>query len=166
MIKKTVEKALNDQVKAEFDSAYVYLAMSAHCESMNLGGFATWLRLQYEEEMAHAMRLLDFVHNRGGKVTLQAIAKPSATFGKPLNIFKEVLKNEQKVTGLINKLYALAIKENDYPTQVELQWFISEQVEEEKSAGDILEQLKMVGDHGASLHRMDRILAKRGLEQQ
>ena len=166
MIKKTVEKALNNQIKAEFDSAYAYLAMSAHCESNNLGGFATWLRLQYEEEMAHALRLYDFVNIRGGTVTLQAIAKPPATFGKPLNLFKEVLKNEQKVTGLINKLYALAIKENDYPTQVELQWFISEQVEEEKTAGDILEQLKMVGDHGASLHRMDRILAKRGLEQQ
>jgi len=165
MIKKSVEKALNDQVKAEFDSAYVYLAMSAYCESMNLGGFATWLRLQYEEEMAHALRLYDFVVTRGGKVTLQAITKPPADYGKPLNLFKEVLKNEQTVTGLINKLYALAVKENDYPTQVELQWFISEQVEEEKTAGDIVEQLKMVGDQGASLHRMDRILAKRGLEQ-
>ena len=166
MVKKTVEKALNDQIKAEFDSAYVYLAMSGYCESMNLGGFASWLRLQYEEEMSHALRLYDFVNTRGGTVTLQAIGKPSATFGKPLSLFKEVLKNEQKVTGLINKLYALAVKENDYPTQIELQWFISEQVEEENAAGDILEQLKMVGDHGASLHRMDRILAKRGMEQQ
>ncbi len=166
MLKKSVEKALNDQVKAEFDSAYAYLAMSAYCEAMNLGGFATWMRLQYEEEMAHAMRLFDFVNTRGGTVTLQAIAKPAANFGKPLNLFKEALKNEQKVTGLINKLYALAVKENDYPTQVELQWFISEQVEEEKSAGDILEQLKLVGDDGASLHRMDRILAKRGQEQE
>lgn len=165
MLKKSVEKALNDQIKAELDSAYVYLAMSGHCESTNLGGFATWLRLQYEEEMAHAMRFFDYVHTRGGKVTLQAVTKPPANFGKPLNIFKEVLKGEQKITGLINKLYALAVKENDYPTQVELQWFISEQVEEEKSAADILEQLKMVGDHGASLHRMDRILAKRGMEQ-
>ena len=166
MLKKSVEKAINDQIKAELDSAYVYLSMSAHCEAANLGGFATWLRMQYEEEMAHAMRLFDFVHDRGGKVTLQAVAKPPTNYGKPLNLFKEVLKNEQQVTGLINKLYALAVKENDYPTQVELQWFISEQVEEEKTAGDILEQLKLVGDHGASLHRMDRILAKRDQEQQ
>lgn len=165
MLKKSVEKAINDQIKAEFDSAYVYLAMSAYCESMNLGGFAHWLRLQYEEEMAHALRLFDFLNARGGKVTLQAMAKPPATFGKPLALFKEVLKHEQKITGLINKLYALAVKETDYPTQVELQWFISEQVEEEKTAGDILEQLKMVGEHGASLHRMDRILAKRGMQQ-
>ena len=108
MIKKSVEKALNDQVKAEFDSAYVYLAMSAYCESMNLGGFATWLRLQYEEEMSHAMRLLDFVHNRGGKVTLQAIAKPSATFGNLEGAYLEKADLEganlekASLTGAIN----------------------------------------------------------------
>ncbi|MFQ5675874.1 MAG: ferritin [bacterium] len=165
MLKKSIEKALNNQIKAELDSAYVYLSMSAHCESANLGGFAHWLRQQYEEEMSHAMRLFDFVHHRGGKVTLQAVAKPAAEFGKPLALFKEVLKHEQKVTVLINKLYELSVKEKDYPTQIEMQWFITEQVEEENTANDIIEQLKLVGDHGASLHRMDRILAKRGMEQ-
>lgn len=165
MLKKSIEKALNYQIKAELDSAYVYLSMSAHCESMNLGGFAHWLRHQYEEEISHALRLFDFVHHRGGKVALQAVAKPAAEFGKPLVLFKQVLKHEQKVTALINKLYELSVKEKDYPTQIEMQWFITEQVEEENTASDIVEQLKLVGEHGASLHRMDRILAKRGMEQ-
>ncbi len=161
---KTVETALNEQIKHEMDSAYLYLSMAAYCESKNLSGFAHWLRKQFEEEMAHALRLYDFVIDRGGRVILNAIDKPAAEFGAPAEIFKKVLEHEQKVTGLINKLYDLAVKENDYPTQVELHWFIKEQVEEEKSASSILEQLKMVGEHGPALHRMDRILARRGVQ--
>ncbi|HEX9654171.1 MAG TPA: ferritin [bacterium] len=159
---KTVETAINEQIKHEMDSAYLYLSMAAYCESKNLSGFAHWMRKQFEEEMGHALRLYDFVIDRGGRVLLNAIEKPTADFGAPAEIFKKVLEHEQKVTGLINKLYELAVKESDYPTQVELHWFIKEQVEEEKSASSILEQVKMVGEHGPALHRMDRILARRG----
>lgn len=163
---KTVETGINEQIKHEMDSAYLYLSMAAYCESKNLSGIAHWMRKQYEEEMGHAMRLYDFLIDRGGRVTLQAIDKPAAEFGTTVDLFKKVLEHEQKVTGLINKLYELAVKESDYPTQVELHWFIKEQVEEEKTAGSILEQLKMVGEHGPALHRMDRILARRGQGEQ
>lgn len=163
MINETVESALNEQIKHEFDSAYLYLSMSAYCGSLNLGGFALWLRLQYQEEMSHAMRLFDYVHDRGGRVILRAIESPKSEFGSPLEVFQQVLEHEQKVTGLVHDLYGLAVKENDYATQVELQWFITEQVEEEKTAGDLVEQLKLVGDSGTALHRIDRQLSKRGM---
>jgi ferritin len=162
---KTVENAINEQIKHEIDSAYLYLSMAAYCESKNLSGFAHWMRKQFEEEMEHAMKLYDFVIDRGGRVILNAIDKPISDFGAPEDIFQKVLDHEQKVTGLINKLYEVAIKENDYPTQVELHWFIKEQVEEEKNANSVLEQLKMVGEHGPALHRLDRILARRGAQE-
>ncbi|NIR50277.1 ferritin [candidate division KSB1 bacterium] len=162
---ETVEAAINEQIKHELDSGYLYLSMAAYCESQNLGGFAHWMRLQFEEEVAHAMRLYNHIIDRGGRVILEAIDKPKAEFGAPLEIFEQVLAHEQKVTGLIHKLYELAVKENDYPVQVELQWFIEEQVEEEKKAGDIVDQLKLVGDSGTAIHRIDRMLAKRGSEK-
>ncbi|MFQ5770503.1 MAG: ferritin [bacterium] len=165
MINKTVENAINAQIKHELDSAYLYLAMSAHCESINLNGFAHWLRSQYEEELSHAMRLFDFLNERGGRVILQSIDQPPADFRSPLEMFKQVLEHEKKVTGLIHQLYELAVKENDYPTQVELQWFITEQVEEEASVGNIVEQLKLAGEHGTALLMMDKHLAKRGAGQ-
>lgn len=163
MINKKVEKAINQQIKHEFDSAYLYLSMSAHFESNNLTGFAHWMRLQYEEETSHAVRLFDYLNSRGGKVLLQALAAPPTKFGTPTKVMEQVLKHEQKVTGLINKLYALAIAENDYPTQVELQWFITEQVEEENSASDVVEKLKMVGEKGTALLMVDKYLGKRGM---
>ena len=161
MLSNAVEKAINDQIKNELYSAYLYLSMSAYLESANLSGMARWMRLQSDEEMAHAMKFFDYVYDRGGRVVLQAIDQPPAEFGSPLDVFEQALAHEQKVTGLINQIYDLAVKENDYPSQIELQWFITEQVEEEKSAGDTVELLKVIGDHGPSVIMVDRQLGAR-----
>jgi ferritin len=161
MLSNAVEKAINDQIKNELYSAYLYLSMSAYLESANLPGMARWMRLQSDEEMAHAMKFFDYVYDRGGRVVLQAIDQPPAEFGSPLDVFEKALAHEQKVTGLINQIYDLAVKENDYPSQIELQWFITEQVEEEKSAGDIVELLKVIGDHGPSVIMVDNQLGAR-----
>jgi ferritin len=161
MLSNAVEKAINDQIKNELYSAYLYLSMSAYLESANLPGMARWMRLQSDEEMAHAMKFFDYVYDRGGRVVLQAIDQPPAEFGSPLDVFEKALAHERKVTGLINQIYDLAVKENDYPSQIELQWFITEQVEEEKSAGDIVELLKVIGDHGPSVIMVDNQLGAR-----
>ena len=161
MLSKTLEAAINDQIKHELYSAYLYLSMSAYLEANNMPGSARWMRLQSQEETSHAMKFFDYMYDRGNRVVLQAIDQPPAEFGSVLDIFEKALEHEKKVTGLINSIYELAVKENDYPTQVELQWFITEQVEEEKSAGDIVDQLKMVGDHGPSLIMLDRALGAR-----
>lgn len=161
MLNKTMQDAINEQVKKEFASAYLYLAMAAHCEAVNLPGFAHWLRAQNQEENGHAMKLFDYVLDRGGRVTLQAIDQPPSKFKSPLDVFEQALEHERKVTDAIHKLYAMAVKENDYGTQTMLQWFISEQVEEEKQATQIVEQLKLAGDEGSALLLLDRQLAAR-----
>jgi ferritin len=161
MLSKPMQKALNEQIMHEINSAYLYLAMSMHSSSVGLQGFATWLRVQWQEELAHAMKLAEIVHDRGGRVALQAVEKPLAEFKSPQDIFHQVLAHEQKVTALINRLYETALKEDDYATQVEVQWFIKEQIEEEKNATTILDQLKMAGESGASLMILDRALAAR-----
>jgi ferritin len=162
MISKALQDALNEQIKNELYSAYLYLSMSAYFERTNLPGSARWMRLQSQEEVSHAMKFFDHLNDRGGSVVLQAIDQPPSEFKSPLEMFQQALAHEQKVTGMINKLYALAVKENDYPAQVELQWFVTEQVEEEKNATEIVEQLKMVGEHGPSLLMIDRQLGARG----
>jgi len=164
MLKKAVEEALNKQINAELYSAYLYLAMSAYCESVNLPGFAHWMRLQYQEEIAHAMRLFDYVNDRGGRVILEAIDQPPAEFQSPLEMMKQTLEHERKVTASINRLYELALKENDYATQNHLQWFITEQVEEEKSSADIVEQLKRIGEQSTALLMLDQQLGARAPE--
>ena len=161
MLSKTVLEALNEQIRHEINSAYLYLAMSMHAASAGLQGFSSWLRIQWHEELGHAMKLADIVHDRGGRVALQAVDKPPADFKSPLDIFQQVLAHEQKVTALINKLYETALRENDYATQVEVQWFIKEQIEEEKNAATIVEQLRMAGESGPSLMMLDRALAAR-----
>jgi len=161
MINKHVEEAINEQIKNEFFSAYLYLSMSAYCEFINLPGFAQWMRMQYEEEMAHALRLFDFLIDRDGTVDLRVIDKPAAEFKSPLRVFEDVLAHEQKVTKMIHDLYALSVKENDYPTQVEMQWFITEQVEEEKNAGDVVQRLKLAGDDNTALLMLDREMSNR-----
>jgi len=158
---KVVRDAMNEQIKHELYSAYLYLSMAAYSESINLPGFANWMRLQAQEELDHAMKFYDFIHERGGHVVLQAIDQPPAEFASPTDLFEKTLEHEQKVTGLIHNLYALAVKENDYAGQIFLQWFVTEQVEEEKSAGEILEMLKMIGDKGQALLMLDRQLAQR-----
>lgn len=158
---KTVLDALNEQIKDEIHSAYIYLSMSTWCEAANLPGFAHWLRAQTEEELEHAMKLRAYVEDRGGRVVLKAIDAPPTEFKSPLDLFQKVLEHERKISGLIHGLYALAVKENDYPSQIALQWFITEQVEEEKIATGIVEQLKAIGDAPVPLLMIDRQLAAR-----
>ncbi|MGQ9493464.1 MAG: ferritin [Anaerolineae bacterium] len=164
MLNKKLQDALNEQIKNELYSGYLYLAMSAYFEANNLPGFAHWMRVQASEEQTHALKFFDFVVDRGGRVELQAIDQPPVEFQSPLAVFEATLAHEQKVTGLIYKLYELAIAENDYPAQVMLQWFINEQVEEEKNAAQIVETLKMIGERGQALVMLDRELGQRGKE--
>lgn len=162
MLSKAIQDAINGQINKESYSSYLYLAMSAYYSDSNLPGFASWMRIQSGEEYGHAMKLYEYIVERNGRVELEAIEKPHAKFKSPADVFRQVLEHEQKVTGMINKLYELAVKEKDYPTQIMLEWFITEQTEEERSARDILEQLKMVGDSPVSLMMIDRQLAARG----
>ena len=161
MFSKNLEQAVNEQIKNELYSGYLYLAMAAQCESMNLKGFAHWLKVQAREELGHAMKLYDFVNDRGGRVVLEAIDKPPVEYRSLQEMFEAVYKHEQKVTGLINKLYEMDKAENDYPLQVHLQWFIDEQVEEEKNASEILAMLKLTGESGSGLLMLDRALGER-----
>jgi ferritin len=161
MLNKPLLDALNEQINFELSSAYLYLSMSAHFEGENLGGFAHWMQVQYQEETEHAMKFFHYVYDRGGKVLLKAIPQPAAKFKTPLDIFKQVLEHEQKVTSLIHKLYEIATKEKDYAAQNFLQWFISEQVEEEKNATEIINMLEMIGNAPVSLMMADRQLGAR-----
>jgi ferritin len=162
MLSETMLKTINEQIKFELYSSYLYLSMSAHFESANLPGFAKWMRIQAQEELEHAMKFFDYIHDRGGKVTLQALKQPPTEFGTPQSIFETVLEHEQTVTSLINNLYGLAVKEGDYASQVFLNWFVNEQVEEEKNATTILETLKMIGDRSSAIYQLDRHVGKRG----
>jgi ferritin len=166
MLGKAVQDAMNEQIKNELYSAYQYLSMAAYCESVNLPGFAHWMRAQSREEIEHAMKFYDFILDRSGRVVLQAIDRPVVEFGSPLEVFEQVLEHEQKVTAMINELYGLAVRENDYASQTFLQWFVTEQVEEEKNAGDVVETLKMVGDTSEALFLLDRELGQRRNDEQ
>jgi ferritin len=161
---KTVEAAINDQIAKEFFASHLYLSMAAWFEEQNLTGFANWMRMQTEEERGHAMRLFDYLIEAGGRVRLQAIDAPKVDFTSPLQIMKESLKHEQKVTASIRKLYELADKEKDYGTQLQLQWFITEQQEEEKNVSDVIARLEMAGDNKVALMFIDRELGSRQLE--
>lgn len=161
MISKPLQDAMNEQINFELFSAYLYLSMSAHFEAQNLPGFANWMRVQYQEETSHAMKLYKYIFDRNGVVTLKSIAQPATKFKKPLEVFTQVLEHEQKVTSLINKLYELAVKEKDYAAQSFLQWFVNEQVEEEKNATDMINMLEMIGDSPVSLIMADRQLGAR-----
>ena len=161
MISASMQKAVNDQINKELYSAYLYLSMSAWCESQNLPGAAKWLRQQAREEVAHGMKFFDFLNDREGRVTLGAIEKPGADFASPREIFEQALAHERKVTESIHKLYALATGENDIASLPLLQWFVSEQIEEEKNAGQIVERMKRAGSEGAALLFLDRQLGER-----
>ncbi|MCD6532488.1 MAG: ferritin [Deltaproteobacteria bacterium] len=162
MINERVEKALNEQVNAEIYSAYLYLSMSSYFESVNLPGFAQWMKAQAQEEMVHGMKIYDFIHERGGRVLLSAIEAPQTEWANPVAVFVATLEHEQKVTALINGLVDIAIAEKDHATNIFLQWFVTEQVEEEASVDAVLQKLKMVGDQGHGLFMMDRELGARG----
>ena len=163
MISKTIQNAINEQINKELFSAYLYLSMATYCAESNLPGFARWLRVQSDEENKHAMKLYGYVHQHGNHVELQGIDKPPVKFKSPRDIFNHVLEHEQKVTGMINKLYELALKEDDYPTQIFLQWFVTEQVEEEKNAVEIIERMKMIGDQMSLMIMLDREMGARAL---
>ena len=168
MINDELRDAINEQIKYELYSAYMYLAMSADCSHRNLTGFAHWLRMQAQEEVEHAMRFYDFLVERGGRVELQAIDRPPLDFGSPRQIMEQSLEHERFVTSRINGLYDLAIETQDRPAQVMLQWFITEQVEEEASIDEIVQRMNMFGSDGPALFMLDRDLGARqddGLEQ-
>jgi ferritin len=161
MISKTMETALNKQINREFYSEFLYLSMAAYFETVFLKGFAKWMRVQAKEEHAHAMKIYEFIIARGGKVTLETIDAPKAKWATAGKVFEESYAHEQKVTGFINDLVDLAIKEKDHATFEFLQWFVKEQVEEEANANDILSQINIVGDIVGHLFYLDHHLGKR-----
>jgi len=161
MIGTKMQKALNGQLNAELYSAYLYLSMAAYFESTNLPGMANWMRVQTQEEQFHAMKIYNHILERGGKVTLDAIEAPPSEWDCPLSVFKSGLKHEQKVTGLINDLVYLARDEKDNASEIFLQWFVNEQVEEEDNAGTIVGQLELIKDSPQALFMMDKDLAQR-----
>ena len=161
MLSKKMEKAVNDQINAELYSAYLYLSMAAFFELSNLKGFANWMRVQYQEETMHAMKMFDYVNEKGGKVKLAAIDGPESEWESPLAVFEVVLAHERKVTGLIDNLVDIAAEEHDHATNIMLQWFVTEQVEEEASADTVLQSLKLMADAPGGLFMLDRELGQR-----
>ena len=162
MIGPKMQEALNRHVQAELYSAYLYLAMSAWCEANTWKGFARWLRVQHDEERAHALKSLDFLLARGGEARLGAIESPPASWASITDVFERVLDHERKVSGFVNDLHATAVQERDTAAQIFLQWFVSEQVEEEARALEIVEKLHMVGDRPGSALYLDKEYGKRG----
>jgi ferritin len=156
-----LEHALNDQINLEFASFYAYLAMAAHFEHTPYSGMAQWMRLQSEEEFGHAKKFFDYLVRRGGKVKLQPIGQPELDFAAPIDAFRASLAHEQKVSKAICALYELASAERDYPTHSFLEWFLDEQVEEEKLVGDFIAKLELIGDNRNGLFHMDKLAAKR-----
>ena len=162
MIGKAMQDAMNEQINKELFSSYLYLSMAAYFEDKNMPGFAHWMRVQEAEEREHGIKFYDFILERGGTVALKAIEAPRNDWKNALELFEEVAEHEAKVTASINTLYELALKEKDYAAQVMLQWFISEQVEEEKNAAEIVANLKLIEDRGTAVLMLDHRLAKRG----
>jgi ferritin len=161
MLKENIQDALCEQLNAELYSSYLYLSMSAYFQSTDLAGFANWMRVQAQEELMHAMKFYDFVNERGGRVILKEIAGPQKEWESPKAAFDHVYSHEQKVTGLINDLVELAISEKDHATNNFLQWFVTEQVEEEASANEVLKKLELVGSDGSGLLLLDQELGQR-----
>ncbi len=156
MLKEKMNQALNAQINKEFYSAYLYLAMSVYFEDNNLPGFANWMRVQFQEEQFHGFKFFDYVHERGGKVTLDAIEKPQVDFEGIVDVYEETLKHEKMITKSVEDLMELAVAEKDYATQSFLHWFIDEQVEEEATVEEIINQLKMVDGKGQAILMFDR----------
>lgn len=161
MITKKMEEALNGQINKEFYSAYLYLAMSAYCNKLNMPGAEHWFRMQYDEEVIHMTKMFDYVMQHGGDARLLKIDEPPHDFGTVLEAFEASLKHEQFVTKSINELLDVAVEEKDHATQVFLQWFITEQVEEEANVEEIVQRFKMAGDNGGALMMLDDKLSQR-----
>lgn len=161
MLSPKMQDALNEQVNAEMWSAYLYLAMAMHFQAEGRPGIANWYNVQFQEELAHAEILRNWVNSRGGRVILKPIAAVPQTWASELAAFEDTLQHEQKVTALINNLYALAEEEKDYATRGRLDWFVSEQVEEEDNCRTLIDRLKLIGDNGLALYTLDTELATR-----
>ena len=161
MLNDSMQEVLNRQINFEFYSAHLYLSMSAYFNSIDLDGFSHWMRVQYEEEVYHAMKLLDFIHTRDGRVRLLAIEAPPLDWDSPLHAFQETYEHERKITGLINDLVTKSIKDNDHATQNFLQWYIAEQVEEEASVKSVMAKLKLAGDSRSGILLLDQEMGKR-----
>jgi ferritin len=153
--------ALNEQVNKEIYSAYLYLSMSAYSTFIGMKGFANWFMVQYQEEMVHAMKIYDYINDQGGQVKLLAVEQPPTEFGSPLEMFEKTLEHEKFVTKCINDLVDLAIKEKDHASNIFLQWFVTEQIEEEANDNEIISKLKLVGKDGKGLFMIDKELAAR-----
>ena len=161
MLSEKMYDALNTQINREIYSAYLYLSMSAYSTYIGLKGFANWFMVQYQEEMSHAMKLYDYVNDHGNHVKLMAIDEPPTVFESPLDMFEKTLAHEKKVTAYINELVDLAIEERDHATGIFLQWFVTEQIEEESNDNEIIARLKLIGDDGNGLLMLDKELATR-----
>ena len=161
MISPDMEKALNDQINAEMFSSYLYLSMAAYFEDMDLGGFSAWMKAQAQEELFHAMKFFDYVNERGGRVVLGAIEQPAKEWSSPLQAFEASLDHEKYISKRINDLMNLAIDERDHATNNFLQWFVSEQVEEEDNVGQVVSRLKLMGEAAGGMFMLDRELGQR-----
>jgi len=161
MIGKAMQDAMNEQINKEFFSSYLYLSMAAHFEDKNLTGFGHWMRLQADEEREHAMKFYNYIIDSGGQVKLKGIDAPATEWKSNLEVAEQVAEHEAKVTASIHNLYEIALKEKDYASQVMLQWFISEQVEEEKNAAELVAKLRMIEERGTAVLMLDHRLAKR-----
>lgn len=161
MLNKKIEKKINEQINEELFSAYLYLAMSAYCEDINLPGFANWMSVQFEEEQFHAMKFINYINERGGRVELEALEKPQVEWDNMIDVFEATLKHERHITSKINEIVDLAIEERDHATVSFLNWYVDEQVEEEDTAEGILDQLKMINGQGNGMLMLDREMAAR-----
>lgn len=161
MISASIQAAMNEQIGNEFFSALAYLSMSAYCEAEDLPGASAWLRAQYQEELTHAMKFVDFIQDRDGRVSISATDRPPEEFASLVSVFETALAQERAVTAQINAIYAAAVAEDDYASQAFLDWFVTEQVEEEKSVSDVVERLKLAGDNSAAILIVDSELAGR-----
>lgn len=161
MLSPAIQDALNAQLQKEVYSSHLYLAMAAYCDAQNLPGFARWLRVQSDEERSHALKIYDFINDRDGRVLLQGVDRPPADFGSPLQLFEQVLAHEREISASINQLYFLAVQEKDPASHTFLEWFVEEQVEEEKAATRIVETLRLVAADRTGLLLLDRELGER-----
>lgn len=163
MLTEKMSNAINEQINREMYSGYLYMAMSSYSNTLGLKGFANWFMAQYHEEMMHAMKMYEYLHSHGAPVRLFKIDEPPAVFESVLDMFEKTLAHEQSVTRWINELMDLAIAEKDYATQIFLQWYVTEQVEEEENDNEIIDQLKMIGESKHGLMMIDRELGQRGV---
>ena len=161
MLRNRLHEAMNEHFKAELYAAHLYLSMSAYCESINLAGFAHWMLVQSEEERGHAMRFYGFIRDRGARVVVPAVEQPPRDFASPVELVEQALAHEREVAARIDELYELAHQEKDHASQAFLQWFVTEQVEEDKLLSQLVETLKLAGDNGAALLMLDRELGAR-----